>query len=184
MERINMFLHASLGQRSRRRSMLAGAAGITAAVLLLAGCSGSSTTTATSGSTLTAANTLIVYTGQSGDYQVNFNPYSPSSIGGLGSIYETLFFVTNVNNAAPVPLLGTKYTWNAAGTQLAITVRAGVKWSDGTAFTANDVKFTLDMLLTNPSLNTSGFDGKVTAPDSSHVVINWSHPAFVEGPTV
>ena len=180
-----MFLDASAGHRSRRRALVTGAAAITAAALLLAGCSSSAGKAGSAaGSAQTTANTLIVYTGQSGDYQVNFNPYSPSSIGGLGSIYETLFFVTNVNNAAPVPLLGTKYTWNTAGTQLAITVRAGVKWSDGTAFTANDVKFTLDMLLANPSLNTSGFDGKVTAPDSSHVVINWSHPAFVEGPTV
>jgi len=180
-----MFLDASAGHRSRRRALVTGAAAFTAAALVLAGCSNSSSKAgSTAGSAPTATNTLIAYTGQSGDYQINFNPYSPSSIGGIGSIYEPLFFVTNINNSAPVPLLGTKSTWNKEGTQLDITVRNGVKWSDGTPFTAKDVKFTFDMILANQSLNTSGFDGKVKATDDSHIVITWDHPAFMEGPNV
>ena len=54
------------------------------------------------------SSTLIAYTGQSGDYQINFNPYSPSQIGGIGTIYEALFFITNVNTEQPKPLLGTE----------------------------------------------------------------------------
>ena len=180
-----MFLDASAGHRSRRRALVTGAAAITAAALLLAGCSNSpSKAGSTAGSARTTANTLISYTGQSGDYQINFNPYSPSSIGGIGTIYEPLFFVTNVNSDPPVPLLGTKSTWNKEGTQLDITLRDGVKWSDGTPFTAKDVKFTFDMILANQSLNTSGFDGKVKATDDSHIVITWAHAAFVAGPNV
>jgi len=83
-----MFLDASAGHRSRRRALVTGAAAITAAALLLAGCSNSpSKAGSTAGSARTTANTLISYTGQSGDYQINFNPYSPSSIGGIGSVW-------------------------------------------------------------------------------------------------
>ena len=180
-----MFLDTSAGHRSRRRTLATGVTAFSAAALLLAGCgNGTSKTGSSGGSARTTANTLIAYTGQSGDYQINFNPYSPSQIGGIGTIFESLFFVTNVNSNPPVPLLGTKSTWNKDGTQLDITLRDGVKWSDGKPFTATDVKFTFDMLLANPSLNTSGFDGKVKATDPSHIVVSWAHPAFVEGPTV
>ncbi|MET3805561.1 peptide/nickel transport system substrate-binding protein [Nakamurella sp. UYEF19] len=150
----------------------------------VAGSAGSAGSAAPAAVVATKANTLVAYTGQSGDYQINFNPYSPSSIGGIGTIYESLFFVTNVNSNKPTPLLGTDYTWNTAGTELKVTLRSGVTWSDGTPFTSADVLFTFNLLLKTASLNTSGFDGKVSAPDATHIVINWSHPAFVSGPAV
>jgi peptide/nickel transport system substrate-binding protein len=170
-----MFLHSS-----RTRS-LAVAAIVAAAALTLTGCT-SSGSSSSSGSA--AADTLVAYTGQSGDYQLNFNPYSPSNIGGIGSIFEGLFFVTNVNTDPYTPLLGTEYTWSADGTQLDVTLREDVTWSDGEAFTADDVAFTFNMLLETPSINNGGFDGTVTAVDDTHVVFNWTHPAFVDGPTV
>ena len=168
-----MFLHSS-----RTRS-LAVAAIVATAALALTGCTSSG-----SSSSSTSADTLIAYTGQSGDYQINFNPYSPSSIGGIGTIFEGLFFITNVNSDPYTPLLGTDYTWSADGTQLDVTLREGVTWSDGEAFTADDVVFTFNMLLDTPSINTGGFDGTVTAADDTHVTFTWTHPAFVDGPTV
>lgn len=170
-----MFLQAIRGRKC------ALAAAVATAAVLLTGCSPS---TGGSSSGATSADTLIAYTGQAGDYQINFNPYSPSSIGGIGSIYESLFFVTNVNTDPYVPLLGTDYAWNTDGTQLDVTIRDGVKWSDGKAFTANDVAFTFEMLLATPSINTAGFDGVVTATDDTHITITWDHPAFVDGPTI
>ena len=172
------------GSAAPRRRGLVVATGVAIAIAL-AGCSsGASGGGSTSASAPTEANTLVAYTGQSGDYQINFNPYSPSSIGGIGTIYEGLFFITNVNTAAPVPLLGTEYTWNADGTELDVTLRDGVKWSDGKPFTSADVKFTFDLLGKTQAINTSGFNGTVTAPDATHVVIKWDKPAFVSGPNV
>lgn len=170
-----MFLQAVRGKKCALAAIAATAA------LLLAGCSPSAEG---SGSGATPENTLIAYTGQAGNYQINFNPYSPSSIGGIGSIYESLFFITNVNTNPYEPLLGTDYTWNADGTQLDVTIREGVKWSDGEAFTARDVAFTFNMLLATPSINTGGFDGTVTAADDTHITFTWTHPAFVDGPTI
>ena len=45
-----------------------------------------------------------------------------------------------------VPELATGWSWNEDGTGLTFPLRHGVKWHDGVAFTANDVKCTWDML--------------------------------------
>ena len=45
-----------------------------------------------------------------------------------------------------VPDLATGWSWNEDGTELTFPLRHGVKWHDGKAFTAKDVKCTWDML--------------------------------------
>jgi peptide/nickel transport system substrate-binding protein len=45
------------------------------------------------------------------------------------------------------PELATEWAWNATGTELAFTLRQGVKWHDGKPFTAADVKCTWDLLM-------------------------------------
>lgn len=172
-----MFLRPPQGRRTARRALVAGAAAAASLTLVLTGCSSGG------GSSSGASDTLVVYTGQAGDYQANFNPFSPSSIGGIGSIYEPLFFVTNVNTEDYVPLLGTEYAWNDDGTELTVTLRDDVTWSDGEAFTADDVVFTFEMLEANPSVNTGGFAGTVTATDDTTVVLGFDEPAYVKAPT-
>ncbi|MHA7985312.1 ABC transporter substrate-binding protein [Rathayibacter sp. CAU 1779] len=172
-----MFLMPGRRRGARRAAAVGGLA--LATVIALTACSSTGGTTASSSDA-----TLVAYTGQSGDYQINFNPFSPSQIGGIGTIYEGLFFITNVNNKDPKPLLGTKYSWNSDGTELDVTLRTGVKWSDGKPFSADDVVFTFGLNEKYPSLNTSGFDGKVAKVDDSHVKFTFTHPAFVEGPTI
>ncbi|MET0933637.1 MAG: ABC transporter substrate-binding protein [Mycetocola sp.] len=161
----------------RRIGTAAAAAAVTA--LALTGCvpqSGS-----TSGSD---GSTLVAYTGQSGDYQLNFNPYSPTKIGGLGTIFESLFFITQINSDPYKPLLATEYAWNDEGTQLDVTLREDVTWSDGEPFTADDVVFTYQMLLDTPAINGIGYDGAVTKVDDTHVTFTFDHPAFVDGPNI
>jgi len=164
----------SSNRRSRlARFVTAGAA----ASLLLAGCSAGSD----SGDDGT---TLIAYTGQAGDYQLNFNPYSPSDIGAKGLIFEPLFFINKTATDDPKPLLGTEYSWNPEGTVLSVTLREGVTWSDGEAFTADDVVFTYQMLLDNDGINGTGFDAAVAKVDDTHVTFTWDAPAFTKGPDV
>ncbi|MFI9530936.1 ABC transporter substrate-binding protein [Micromonospora rosaria] len=157
---------------SRRAAALAGAATLG---LVLTGCSGG---TPSAGSEAT----LVAYTGQSGDYQINFNPFSPSRIGGLGAIYETLFFVNKAKVSDLVPLLGTQHSWNTDGTVLSVTLRDGVTWSDGQPFTAKDVVFTFGLLKNNAAINNIGFDGTAAAVDDTHVTFTFQAPAFVKGP--
>src|SRR3954449_301852 len=120
-----MFLSTARGgRRLARRAIVAGGAAL-AATLAFTACTGQA------GGASSASSTLIAYTGQAGDYQINFNPYSPSSIGGLGTIFEPLFFQNKAKISDPVPLLGTESAFNADGTELSVTTRAGVKWTDG-----------------------------------------------------
>ncbi|GAB3002146.1 ABC transporter substrate-binding protein [Saccharothrix stipae] len=129
-------------------------------------------------------STLVAYTGQSGDYQINFNPYAPTNIGGTGTIFQTLFFYNVVRDSEPTPRLGTEFTWNADGTRLSITLRDGVRWSDGEKFTAADVVFTLDMISRNKGMNSTGYAGRAEAVDDAHVVITFDRPSFADGPSV
>ncbi|MFK4837367.1 ABC transporter substrate-binding protein [Microbacterium sp. ZW T2_14] len=161
---------------SRRR--LTAMAGVATLGVLLAACSAGS---ATDGSNADGA-TLVAYTGQSGDYQINFNPFSPSRIGGLGTIYEPLFFYNKAAVSEPVPLLATEQAWNEAGTELTVTLRDDASWSDGEPFTADDVVFTFGMLVDHPAINSSGFDGTVEAVDDTHVKFTFDKPVFVKGP--
>ncbi|GGM93993.1 peptide ABC transporter substrate-binding protein [Lentzea pudingi] len=155
------------------------AAGLALLGLVATGC-GSST-----GTSSADAETLIVFTGQSGDYQGNFNPYSPTVNEGPGTIFEPLFFFNAVKrDAKPKPRLGKEFSWNADGTELSVTLRDDVKWSDGQKFSAKDVVFTLDMVRKNNTMNSTGYRGTATAVDDTHVVVKFDEPAFMEGPQV
>ena len=165
----------SLTSRIRRRTATA-LAGVAAIGLLATGCSSGGSGGGAD------ASTLIAYTGQAGDYQINFNPFSPTKIGGLGTVYEPLFFFNKAQVSDPVPLLGTEQSWNEDGTELSVTLREGVKWSDGEALTADDVVFTFGMLKETPAINNIGYDGEAVAVDDTHVTFTFAAPAFVKGP--
>ena len=165
--------------RGRRPGLCASV--LVVAALAVAACGDSGAGKSGGGAAVDA--TLVAYTGQSSDYQINFNPFA-SSIGGLGTIFEPLFFYNTLRAAEPEPRLGTAYTWNADGTQLSITLRDGVTWSDGQPFTAKDVLFTLNLLTEHKELNGVGYNGNATAPDDKHVVITFAGPSFVLGPQV
>jgi peptide/nickel transport system substrate-binding protein len=162
-----------------RRRVAAAIAGAAALGLLVSACSGTSGSSGSGGD-----STLVAYTGQSGDYQINFNPFSPSRIGGLGTIFESLFFYNKAEVSEPVPLLGTEQSWNEDGTVLSVALRDRVEWSDGEPFTAEDVVFTFELLKDNPSINGSGFDGTVEAVDDTHVTFTFESPAYIKGPDI
>ncbi|NUT94773.1 MAG: ABC transporter substrate-binding protein [Saccharothrix sp.] len=153
------------------------AVAVLAAAVVAAGCGPS---TPSSG----ADTTLVTYSGQSGDYQVNFNPFAPTSIGGAGTIFQTLFFYNVLRDAPPAPRLGSDFAWNPDGTRLSITLRDGVTWSDGEKFTAADVVFTLDMISKHKGMNNTGYAGRAEAVDETHVVVTFDRPSFLDGPSV
>ncbi|MBP2338914.1 peptide/nickel transport system substrate-binding protein [Saccharothrix coeruleofusca] len=163
--------------RARRSRVRLAAAGATAVALAATACGGSSSSGA-------AADTLVVYTGQSGDWQLNFNPFSPTTVEGPGTIFEPLFFFNNVRDAEPRPRLGESFRWNADGTELSVVLRDDAKWSDGERFTARDVVFTLDMISRNPAMNNTGYKGRATAVDDTHVTIRFDEPSYMEAPQV
>jgi peptide/nickel transport system substrate-binding protein len=68
---------------SRRASARVRAAtALLAAAVVAAGCGSSGAPAGAEDST------LVAYGGQSGDFLINFNPFAPSSIGGVGAIFQ------------------------------------------------------------------------------------------------
>jgi ABC-type transport system substrate-binding protein len=74
----------------------------------------------------------------------NFNIFSQARDPfALGAIYEPLIVITEPP-AAPhtYPWLAAGYRWTNGNRSLVVTLRSGVRWSDGRPFTAGDVVFT------------------------------------------
>jgi peptide/nickel transport system substrate-binding protein len=112
----------------------------------------------------------------------NFNPYTPSGATAPGTkscIYQSLFYINSVTGTE-TPLLGTNYKWTDNGLKLVVTTRSGVKWSDGTPFTASDVAFTFNYLKVNPSLDLNAIWKSslrsVVATGANTVVFTFSKP--------
>ena len=81
----------------------------------------------------------------------NFNIFRPDEIRDVGlhqAVFEPLF-ILNYNTGEVEPWLGMSMTSNATLDEWTLTLRDGVKWSDGEAFNADDVVFTINMLLSD-----------------------------------
>lgn len=127
------------------------------------GASGESASTAELSAAESAARsiprdkTLILQRG--GNTITDFNVMNPYSLGGLGrvrdtlnkTIYEFLFYY-NHNDGEIMPWLATGYEYNDTFDEIVINLREGVEWSDGEPFTADDVKYTIEMLQGNDTL--------------------------------
>jgi len=79
----------------------------------------------------------------------NFNPYAGVLLHQRNSLHYTvneLLFDTNHSSGRVIPWQGESWSYNSNFTVLTVKIRKGVKWSDGTPFTARDVAFTLNTL--------------------------------------
>lgn len=148
--------------------------------IILSACGGGSSTTNT------PSKHILKVAAQSYDFaQSGFNPYNGHPNAGiLGLVYETLYFV-NVNGGAFTPMLASSYQWNSDNTQVTFTIRPNVKWSDGQAFTADDVAFTFNLMKQYPAADANGvwsFLKDVTASNANTVVMTFQKaypPALV-----
>ena len=88
----------------------------------------------------------------------NYNPLARGTLrhAGLQQVgYESLFYY-NYETGEIVPWLAESYQYSDDFSVLTINLRDGVKWSDGEVFDADDVVFTLNMLIErSPELNYS-----------------------------
>lgn len=119
-----------------------------------------------------------------GQQTENYNPFLGSSAGAsLGfraMIYEPLAMENPIRPADPAkPWLATKWTWNADYTKLDLTIRDGVKWSDGQPMTADDVVFTLQLLKDNASINGNAIPFDSITANGNDVTVTFTSSQFV-----
>ena len=116
-----------------------------------------------------------------------FNPYTPSGAvttrqsGGHQALWEPLFILNKISGEI-VPWLGVSLEGNEANDVWTLTLREGVTWSDGEAFNAEDVVFTIEMLLGDESAslfdaaNIQRWVDNVEMVDDLTVVFNLTGP--------
>ena len=104
---------------------------------------------------LKAGGTVTIANETGATWNCQFNPLTTNQQEANGYLYESLLYINPLQpSATPTPMLATSYTWNSSDTQLTFDVRSGVKWSDGTAFSAQDVAYTFNLLKQYSSLDT------------------------------
>ena len=115
----------------------------------------------------------------------NFNPFDGESFAAQMNVkslaYEPLFEFDTLKANTQYPWLATKYAWSNGGKTLTFTLRHGVKWSDGKAFTAADVAYTFNLIAENPAANYSGvpaLSNAAVAKGAYTVVLNFAAPAY------
>jgi peptide/nickel transport system substrate-binding protein len=116
----------------------------------------------------------------------NFNPFLaagsvrwPTHWG----IHEPLL-IFNALTGETVPWLAESWSWSDDALSLTFKIRTGVTWSDGEAFSAQDVLFTFQHLIDHKDLPGEGgarqsldnFVSKVESPDDTTVVFTLSAP--------
>jgi peptide/nickel transport system substrate-binding protein len=147
--------------------------------MALTGCS-----TTSSGATSSGSLTVAKPDGASVLATEINNPFigtgSGMSLGYDRMIYEPLAIVNPVGKNETTPWLASKVTWNSDYTQLTVTPRSGVKWSDGKAFTADDVIFTYNLIKTTPALDLGGLKLTDIKKDSGDVVMSFGESKFVK----
>lgn len=126
----------------------------------------------------TPADTGPVLKFASGDYKT-INPVLNSH----DELPDIIFSGLMTYDAAgkPIPDLAESYTFDPNTLTYTFKLRQGVKWHDGKPFTADDVKFTLDMLVQSKTLEASITDNykeiaAVNVLDANTVQVKLSSP--------
>ena len=145
----------------------------------------SSSPASNSGGAAKGAPLVIVdNTGQT--FTRSFNPFVSTSIGNSNNttalIYEPLLMFNIMQpTQPPIPWLATAYNWSDGGKTLTLTIRKGVKFSDGKPMTASDVAFSFNLLKNNSTLTPVSpppIPLTATAPNPTTAVLTFSQPEY------
>jgi peptide/nickel transport system substrate-binding protein len=164
----------------RPRSALAMALAACSTALVLAACGSSGSSAASGGSSSPASagtpvegGNLVFANPQDAESLDESTVFDNNSIWIIEQITQPLFTVTD-NGKGVMPWLATGYTVSANQLAYTITLRKGVKFSNGTPLTSKDVQFSLEQTMAASS-GWGYIDAaikSVTAPSPDTVVVN------------
>ena len=115
-----------------------------------------------------------------GDPQ-NLNPYySQLMNAGLHFLYESLYYLNIFDGELKPWLADGQPEWNDDFSSVKVTLKEGINWSDGEPFTADDVVFSVNMVMENPTMlyspNLNEFTAAVVAEDDRTVRFDLNRP--------
>lgn len=105
---------------------------------------------------------------------------SANRLGYKNVIFEPLALVNPVGDNETTPWLAETVEWNDDFTQLTITPRTDVTWSDGEEFTADDVIFSYDLIRNTPAFDTGNIQLTDIVKDGDNVVLSFAESKFVK----
>jgi peptide/nickel transport system substrate-binding protein len=154
---------------------------VTAALGLVACSSSSSSPSKSSGSSSNA--TLVMEGSPTGPMPRVFNPFSPvdpaNTAGATQLVYEPLLQFDMAKPGTIYPWLATAYTWSNGGMTLTLTLRSGVKFTNGWPFNAANVAWEFNQMKTNAVMNTNGLPiASASATNPTTVVINFTKSVY------
>lgn len=163
-------------QLSRRAMLLATGGAVAGAGVTLSGCSVPGSGGGDRSHTLALSN-------RNSSMVRNFNIYSPAStIGSLANfVYEPPLWIVEMSGGEARPWLMKSFTWQDGGHALELTLREGVRFSDGHPLTIEDALYSFELPLKHPETNIAGVTyqrAERSGPDRVRLI--WDHPAYQE----
>ncbi len=162
------------------RSLIAISAITALGVGALAGCSSSASTA--DGDSGSAAAALTIAKPDGAITTESHNPYlgdsSASKYGYAKVIFEPLALVNPTGDLGTTPWLAESVEWNDDYTELTVVPRSGVKWSDGTDFTGEDIVFTFDQYLSGKLADSSGLHYEGATVDGDMITLKFADSKF------
>ena len=151
---------------------------VAGAALCVAAAACGSSSTPSSSSSAPKTGPALYEEGTTGvTFTQDFNPFESSSLAhGLNLntlVYEPLYEMDALNPATSGmhPWLASSFAFENGGSELAITVKSGIKFNDGTTMTPADVANTFNLIKTYPDADYSGVPTQSAAPSVSGQVV-------------
>ncbi|HEY5397929.1 MAG TPA: ABC transporter substrate-binding protein [Trebonia sp.] len=165
--------------KSSKRALALVAAGLLAAGLAACSSSNSAPPSATSAG---SGATLVMESSPENGITRDFNPFvstsAPQGMGATGLIYEPLYQFDLAQPTIRYPWLATGFSWGPLGKSITFTIRAGVKWSNGSPLTPADVAFTYNYLKQHTAINLAGLNISSVTSSGDTVTVTFPTPQY------
>ena len=170
---------ATPGTAARRPLAVLAAAGLT---VTLAACGSAKHVAGTTGSA--GVSVLNVGMPDGATLPANNNPFLDSSfakkLGYTWLIWEPLAMSDEAKpDQDPKPWLATKWEWSPDYSKVTLTVRDGVKWSDGSPLTADDVAYSFQIQKDNKGVNYYSLPITGVSTSGSQVTVSFDGSQYV-----